>query len=357
MTSQFGLCQLDETSLLLITTIHESAASQECQPMSRISIELQTASVEQVAAQLLTIMRENKITNAPDSYSPGSLESMLQWEFSPTALGIDVPEGDLKPPGGVFSRYGTDNGPEWLRTKFFESVRWLCEKGYIVHDQAQGSDDFAEVTTEGEAVEINAATMMFVISRPWAFWRSYYERSVFHLGIVRDDVVLSGTAFLISPDRFATSRHNLEGHVVVYIDQAEISSTNEQKHPTVDVAVFSLVHAECGPLVTLPLRNGLPGFGEEVAVLGFSPASPYQPIINLSAGCVETLSSDSQGNSPFIQVHIQSEVGYGGAPVIDQWGRVVGVVTKEFGETIRDNDARRDPVLQVVPVSNLRDLL
>ena len=327
--------------------------------MSRLTIDLKAASVEQVAAQLLTIMRENKLRNPPANYYPGSLESILQMEFSPVALGIKVTEDVSKPPWDAFSSYGADSGPGWLRTKFFESVAWLCDMGYIVHEQSLGSDDFAKVTPTGEAVEIDSTTMKLLMSRPWDDWKSAYERSIFLLGIVKDDVVASGTAFMIGPRRFGTCGHNFSGNVVVYIDEdeVEIPSVNKKKHSTADVAVFSLSPVEHAPQVILPLRNNLPGLGEEMGVLGFSPNSRHQRSIRITVGVVAALSRSSNGDLPVIQIDVPVKKGCGGAPVIDQWGRVVGIVNEKPEEARINTDSPQGSVTQVVPVCYLQELL
>lgn len=324
--------------------------------MSRIKIDLQSSTVEQVAAQLLTIIRENQNGESTAGYYPGCLESILQFEFSPSALGINVRGGVLSQSGGAVSSYGGDRGPEWLRKKYFESVNWLRQKGYIIRDHTQSNDQFAEATRDGQIVEIDSSNMLFVIPRPWTHWRAVYESAVFHLGIRKDGDEFSGTAFMIRPNRFATCKHNFAGDVVVYVNNAEVSTTREEKHSTEDVAVFSLADAAKSPLVTLPLRSDLPSPGEEIAILGFPAVPLRQPTLNISVGAVESLPTNYKGDSQFIQVSTQTAGGNSGGPVVDSCGRVVGIVIEKTFEAVQDPSVPSRPFSQVVPVRYLTDL-
>jgi S1-C subfamily serine protease len=325
--------------------------------MSRIKIDLKAASVEQVAAQLLTILRENGSGGTAGAYFPGCLESIQQFEFTPSALGLNVRGGVLIQSGGAVSSYGGDRGPDWLRKKYSDAVHWLRQKGYIVRDHTQRSDQFAEVTTDGQTALIDSATMLFVIPRQWTHWRAIYEKGVFHLGVRKGGDEFSGTAFLIGPNRLATCEHNFAGDVLVYIDNAEIAARDEKKHAATDVAVFSLGQSVSSPLVVLPLRDDLPSPGEEVAILGFPAVPQRQPTLNISVGAVEALPTNYRGDSQFIQVSIQTAGGYSGGPVIDQCGRVIGVVTERTFEAVKDADVPSRPFSQVVPVRYLKELL
>ncbi len=139
--------------------------------MSRIKIDLQHATTEQVAAQLLVILRENTSRRVSVGYYPGCLNSVLQFEFAPVALGLDVRGGVLCQPGGAFSSYGGDQGPDWLRKKYADAVSWLRHNHYIARDHTQSSDQFAEVTSDGASVEVDPSSVSFIIPRPWKHWR------------------------------------------------------------------------------------------------------------------------------------------------------------------------------------------
>lgn len=325
--------------------------------MSRITIDFESATVEQFAAQILTLLRENSKGRPPGGYFSGCLESILQFEFSPVALGRNVEGGTLRQSGGVVSSYGGDRPPDWLRKKYYEAVNWLRQQGYIVRDHTQSSDQFAEVTSEGQAVDIDPATMLFVIPRQWTHWRAEYENSVFHLGIRKGDDEFSGTAFIIAPNRFATCEHNFAGDVVVYVRGEAVAICDEVKHSSADVAVFSLRNALQPPPSALPIRHELPSPGEEIAILGFPSVPLRQPTLNISVGAVESLPTNYKGDEQYIQVSTQTSGGNSGGPVIDQCGRVVGIVIENTFESVADSKVPAKPFSQVVPVQYLLELL
>jgi hypothetical protein len=325
--------------------------------MTRITVDLQSATIEQVAAQLLTILRQNVANRPAGGYYPTCLESILQFEFSPKAMGLNVRGGVLVQSGGAFSSYGGDRGPDWLREKYFDAVNWLRQQHYIVRDPTQTSDQFAKVTQDGQTVEIDATSMLFVIPRQWTHWRMQYERGIFHAGVRRGGDEFSGTAFLVRHNRLATCEHNFAGEVVVYIDGAAISVTEDKKHQSADVAVFSLGQVVGSPMVVLPLRHDLPAPGEDVAILGFPAVPLRQPTLNISVGAVESLPTNYKGDSQYIQVSIPTAGGYSGGPVIDQCGRVVGIVTERTFEAVKDPQVPSRPFSQVVPVGYLKELL
>lgn len=325
--------------------------------MSRISIDLKSATVEQFAAQLLTLLRENSKGRPPGGYFPGCLESIVQFEFSPVALELDVRGGVLRQPGGAVSHYGGDRPPEWLKKRYSEAANWLRQRGYIVRDHTQSSDQFAEVTSEGAEVVIDTTTMLFVIPRRWTHWREAYENGVFHLGIRKGEDEFSGTAFRNGPNRFATCEHNFAGDVVAYVQGEAVPVCNEKKHPSADVAVFSLPDTVQAPLVVLPLRHELPLPGEEIAILGFPSVPLRQPTLNISVGAVESLPTNYKGDAQYIQVSTQTAGGNSGGPVIDECGRVVGIVIEKTFESVADPQVPARPFSQVVPVRYLLELL
>ncbi len=93
--------------------------------MSRIKIDLPTATTEQIAAQILVILKENGQGRPHVDYFPGSLESILQFEFAPVERGLDVRGGVLRQLGGAVSSYGGDRGSDLLRRRYYEAVDWL----------------------------------------------------------------------------------------------------------------------------------------------------------------------------------------------------------------------------------------
>ncbi len=325
--------------------------------MSRIKISLPTATTEQIAAQILVVLKENGQGRPPGGYFPGCLESILQFEFAPVERGLDVRGGVLRQPGGGFGFYGGDRGSDSLRKRYFEAVNWLRQRCYIVRDHTQSSDQFAEVTRDGLAVGIDSHRMIFVIPRKWTHWRSEYEGRVFLLSIRKGDDEFSGTAFQISPNLFATCEHNFAGEVSVYVDDLAVAVRQERRHPSADVAVFSLDSPTVPQCEGISLRQDLPNPGEEVAILGYPSVPRRQPILNISVGAVESLPTDYKGSSQFIQVSIPIAGGNSGGPLIDQFGRVLGVVSEKTFEMVRDPAAPSRPFSQVVPTRYLSEVV
>lgn len=323
--------------------------------MSRIKINLQRATTEQCAAQLLAILRENVVQPPPLGY-PGSLESILQFEFAPAALGLNVRGGVWIQPGGAYSSYGGDRGPDWLRKKYAEAVNWLRHH-YIVRDHTQSEDDFVEVTSDGTSVEIDQSSMSFVISRPWRHWRAEYENGVFLLGVRKDGQEFTGTAFLIGENLFATCEHNFAGEVVVYLGETAVPVDSPKKHATADVALFSLAQPPGGSFHPLPIYTPLPTAGEEAAILGFPVVPQRLPTLNFCAGMVESLPTDYRATHQFIQVSIPTAGGYSGGPLLDAYGRVIGVVSERTFEAVGDAGVPARPFSQVVPTRYLAELI
>jgi hypothetical protein len=321
-------------------------------------IDLATATTEQFAAQILTILKDNSQASPPMGYYPGCLESILQFEFAPKERGLNVRGGALIQPGGAVSiTYGGNRGSESLRRRYDEAVNWLRRRGYIVRDHTQSNDQFAEVTRDGFDVAIDPHRMDFVIPRQWTHWRSEYEGRVFMLSIKTNEGEFAGTAFQVAPNLLATCEHNFAGEVSVYVGDLAVAVRLERRHPSADVAIFSLDSPSISSSEGIALRPDLPSPGEEVAVLGYPSVPRRQPTLNISVGAVESLPTDYGGTAQFIQVSIPIAGGNSGGPVIDQCGRVVGIVSEKTFEMVQDPTTPSRPFSQVVPTKNLIDLL
>lgn len=325
--------------------------------MSRIKIDLSRATTEEIAAQILAILKENCRGRSPVGYFPGCLESVLEFEFAPEERGLDVRGGVLHQPGGVYSSYGGDRVSDSLRKRFYEAVNWLRQRGYIVRDHTQSSDQFAEVTPDGSAVGIDLHRMTFVIPRSWPYWRSQFDEKVYLLSIKKGGDEFSGTAFQVAPNLFATCEHNFSGEVSVYVGDLAVAVRPKRSHPSADVATFSLDSSTAISTEGLALRPDLPNPGEEVAVLGYPSVPRRQPILNISVGSVESLPTDYGGTSQFIQVSIPIAGGNSGGPLIDHFGRVLGVVSEKTFEKVQDPSTPSRPFSQVVPARYVADLL
>jgi hypothetical protein len=81
-----------------------------------VVINLKTATVEQVAAQLLTILRRNETQEPACGYRPRCVKSVLAVEFTPQALGLDVQGGGIRLRGGGVAAFGGNYDPPGWRT-------------------------------------------------------------------------------------------------------------------------------------------------------------------------------------------------------------------------------------------------
>lgn len=324
--------------------------------MSRIKIDLKTATVEQYAAQILMILRDNAAGKRTVHYYPGSVESILQFEFAPKELGLDVRGGVLHE-AGAFTTYGGDRGSADLRMHFHEAVNWLRKNGFVVRDHEQSSDQFIEVTSDGAMVEVDPRTMLFVIPRKWPYWKSEYQAGVVHLGLGKDGNESSGTAFVIGPNLFATCAHNCITDVFVFLGEDTIPATGIRQHPTADVAVFTMNPPITADLRVLPVRPDLPSAGGDVAIMGFPAVPLRRTTLNISTGTVETVSTDFRGQTEFIQVSIATAGGYSGGPLLDECGRVLGIASERTFEAVGEQSVPSRPFSQVVPAKYLLELL
>lgn len=212
--------------------------------------------------------------------------------------------------------------------------------------------DFVVTRAELQAAAEEEATR----PRDWSYWRSAYGDSVYQLSIRLEDRMAGGTAFLIGEYRFATCAHNLVGTVSVYVGEVEVPIENPLKHPTADIAVFSIageVELRGRPL---PLKVTLPAPAEEVAALGYPAVPLRQPTLNILVGFVESLPTDYRGTGQFIQVSLGTSGGASGGPLIDKCGRVVGIVSERTFEAVPDASIPAKAFPQIVPVSYLGEI-
>lgn len=323
--------------------------------MTQVSIDLSSATTEQLAAQVLLILRANANGRPAAGYFPGCTESILAFEFAPIEKGLDVKGGVLRQ-GGAVSMYGGGAVSPALRKRYLESLDWLRSRGFIRRDHTQTSDQFMELTAEGVVAQVDSRSMTFVIPRPWTHWRTEYERGIIHIGVRKDGDLFSGSAFVVGDNKFATCEHNFCGEVVAYVDGAQIEVDDVRTHESADVAVFSLVRS-IGIAAVLPVRDELPSPGEEVAALGFPAVPQRQPVLSISVGAVEALPSNYGGNLQYIQISAATSGGNSGGPVLDRCGRVIGIVSENTYEAVADGSAPARAFSQVVPVRYLRDVL
>jgi S1-C subfamily serine protease len=72
-------------------------------------------------------------------------------------------------------------------------------------------------------------------------------------------------------------------------------------------------------------------------------------------GYVETISTDYQARTDYIQLNIQATGGLSGSPVINRSGKVVGVVVESTFERVDDDVPGRE-FFQALPVRHVVEL-
>ncbi|MEX2356650.1 MAG: serine protease [Thermaerobacterales bacterium] len=160
-----------------------------------------------------------------------------------------------------------------------------------------------------------------------------------------------GTGFNIHPDGIViTNRHVIRGATevtVVFEDAGSYRAVDIAVHPTVDLAVLSLMGEDL-PVIGLETEE-LPAVSDRVTIIG-NPFGLPRVIIQ---GTVEgyRLGSDQRPRAMVIDAPIHQ--GNSGSPVIDRNGRVVAVVYAVTSTALEAADHRG----LALPARYLEDLL
>ncbi len=137
----------------------------------------------------------------------------------------------------------------------------------------------------------------------------------------------SGTGFVVAPHLVLTNRHVVEGCTEIVI----VDPTNRDKQLTAKVIASSedpdLALLECegleAPAVTL--ADQLPPRGEDIMCLGFPGGSLLGLALKSTKGSVISLGDEGLDGGNFLHSCIINP-GNSGGPIVDQTGRLVGVV-------------------------------
>ena len=139
---------------------------------------------------------------------------------------------------------------------------------------------------------------------------------------------IEGSGFVFAPERVMTNAHVVAGvtHPAVTLGSTSIRATVVYFDPKLDLAVLDVPGLKAEPLVFEPAV----GHGDPVVVLGYPENGP----LDAQAARVRAVQS-ARGSDIYDQQAVLREVlalraqvhpGNSGGPVVDQAGRVVGVV-------------------------------
>lgn len=192
-------------------------------------------------------------------------------------------------------------------------------------------------------------------------WLGDYSSLIYLIEIhTPEGNILSGTAFLYAPRRFATCAHNILGVVSVVDPLAEAQEAidiqvHPQEHSGIDVATFTLPDEVELPSRFIPAAIGLPRAGDDVAALAYPAVPRRQPVLGFFAGHVEALPPDYRREVVFIQVSIALAGGMSGGPVINQHGQVVGIIAEATFEANADGIPGRR-FSHAVPIAHVLEM-
>lgn len=141
-------------------------------------------------------------------------------------------------------------------------------------------------------------------------------------------LISGGTGFLIDPKGWiVTNAHVLKGNsaLVANAKGEEYSASIAYIDKKYDLAILKIVDDEFKPGKTLPysLEKGDVDLGEEVFSLGFPKKD-----ITYNQGF---LSSETglEGDSVSYQIQLNSNPGYSGAPIFNNAGEIIGILTSK----------------------------
>ncbi len=142
----------------------------------------------------------------------------------------------------------------------------------------------------------------------------------------RKTKVAQGTAFFIKPDTLVTAYHVVENttEIVIFVKDAWIPVTLQRKDSINDIAIL---HCERPfPEKVIPIYDGAPTIGEKVFSVGFPVAGLLGKEPKFADGVISTI-ADGQ-----IQITVPVQPGCSGAPLINEKGEVIGVITSKISE-------------------------
>lgn len=132
-----------------------------------------------------------------------------------------------------------------------------------------------------------------------------------------------GSGFALSPTQIITNRHVVDGASEIQIDTWDGHSGDAT---SVDASVYEDLAVLTVPVPipsVVPVERAPAHAGEPVHVVGFPEGGPYTVT---SGRIIDIVHDDSLGPGAIIRTNANVEHGNSGGPLIDDRGRVVGVV-------------------------------
>lgn len=134
----------------------------------------------------------------------------------------------------------------------------------------------------------------------------------------------SGTGFRISPGRFVTNHHVVQGCLRLRVN-GSLAAKVQAGDSRNDIALLA-VNGDRGPVATI--RSGPIRLGEDVTVVGF-PLEGLFSGVTVTTGTISRLSGIG-GDSRLVQISAPVQPGNSGGPLLDSRGAVVGVVSSKL---------------------------
>lgn len=199
-----------------------------------------------------------------------------------------------------------------------------------------------------------------------------YTDSIVWIQVDINGAAFSGSGFAISPDLIATNRHVLiddrtgdcvfpaQLRVITDRGSLQVLAIHLPSWGTDDVAILQ-VQSAATPMV--PLRLGfseLVEVGERIMTIGFpAPESgDFQENLYCNTGLVNRIRSSEYCTERVLEVSIPLQGGISGAPILNQLGEVIGLLTfaTERRQELATGTIRSEQSFYSIPVELLRRL-
>ncbi|NJL56389.1 trypsin-like peptidase domain-containing protein [bacterium] len=199
-----------------------------------------------------------------------------------------------------------------------------------------------------------------------------YASSVVWIQVNLGDRFASGSGFVISPDLIATNRHVLVDertgnclapnavHVMTREGTLQVVSIHLPTWGADDVAILR-VQPSSTSLTSLRLGfSELVEVGERILTIGFpSPeSSGFEENLYCNIGLVNRVRPSQLCTERVLEVSIPLQGGISGAPILNQFGEAIGLLTfwTERRQAFADGQIRSEQSFYAIPVQLLRRL-